>query len=135
MEPFHAKAAVARLTVMPLSSSHCAMRLASASLRWPGPTGMTKPFGYAVIQLCSASVKPRLWISGSSQQFGRGASFAPRTNISAWSASSSARCSTQKSADDQNPTYCAVLEPRRPLQPGPELHISSVEPSTPKKAP
>ena len=81
-------------------------------------------------------MKPRLATSGSSQQFGRGASLTPRTKILTWSARIWSRFAIQKSADDQKPTYWAVFEPSRPVNGAEQLlHISIVEPSTPQKAP
>ncbi len=58
-------------TSMPLSSSHSTRRFASASLRWPAPTGITCASGYSVIQLLATS-------NGGGQHGGRAAFSSPR---------------------------------------------------------
>ena len=63
--------AVNRFTSTWFSSSQPTSRLASASLRWPAPTGITNAVGYGTIQLLSVS-------NGAGQQAGRAAPATPR---------------------------------------------------------
>ncbi len=58
-------------TSIPFASSQRTRRLASASLRWPLPNGMTWAFGYSVIQLLATS-------NGAGQHEGRSAFLTPR---------------------------------------------------------
>ena len=59
------------VTSIPLKSSQSTRRLASASLRWPAPIGITYAVGNSCIQLFSTS-------NGAGQHAGRGSPATPR---------------------------------------------------------
>ena len=90
-----------RSTWMPLSRSHCAIRFASASLRWPRTrkhpgTGSRTPVGYGdhpvVLVLGEPRTRPRAGRRSSSRV---ARSVTPRRKISSWSSRISRRWSSQ----------------------------------------